>query len=92
MLIAVDGIHSYFTMLERRKWFFLLPAALVMAIALMVAILWPPSYKSSATILIEEPDVPRDLVQSTITSYAAERLQVITQRVMTSDNIISIIK
>jgi uncharacterized protein involved in exopolysaccharide biosynthesis len=41
--------------------------------------------------LIEEPDVPRDLVRSTITSYADQRLQVITQRVMTTRNLIGII-
>ena len=69
-----------------------MPAVLVLVIAIFAAVIWPPTYKSSATILIEEPDVPRDLVRSTITSYAAERLQVITQRVMTSENLISIIK
>ena len=92
MLIAVDGIHSYLTILKRRRWYFLLPAAFVMLIALITAVVWPPSFKSSATILIEEQDVPRDLVQSTVTSFAAERLQVITQRVMTTDNLVDIIK
>ncbi|HMB77937.1 MAG TPA: Wzz/FepE/Etk N-terminal domain-containing protein [Kiloniellaceae bacterium] len=92
MLIAVDGIHGYVSILKRRRWHLLLPAALVVAISLVVAVIWPPSYLSSATILIEEQEVPRDLVQSTVTSYADERLQVITQRVMTSENLVSIIK
>ena len=69
-----------------------MPAVFVLVIAIFAAVLWPPTYQSTATILIEEPDVPRDLVRSTVTSYAAERLQVITQRIMTSDNLINIIK
>ena len=92
MLIAVDGVHSYLTILKRRRWHFILPAALVVLVALATAAVWPPSFKSSATILIEEQDVPRDLVQSTVTSFASERLQVITQRVMTTDNLVEIIK
>ena len=39
---------------------------------------------STATILIEEPDVPADLVKSTVSTFANDRLQVIQQRVMTS--------
>jgi len=70
----------------------LLPAAFVVAVSLVVAAVWPPSYRSYATILIEEQEVPRDLVQSTVTSFADERLQVITQRIMTSENLVSIIK
>lgn len=92
MLVGVDGIHGYVAILKRRRWFFALPAALVLAMALVVAAVWPRSYLSSATILVEEQEVPRDLVQSTVTSYAAERLQVITQQVMTSENLVSIIK
>ncbi|MGH7185707.1 MAG: GumC family protein, partial [Pseudomonadota bacterium] len=69
----------------------MLPAVFLFAIAVLVAGLWPPTYQSAATILIEEPDVPRDLVTSTVTSYADQRLQVITQRVMTTQNLIGII-
>jgi uncharacterized protein involved in exopolysaccharide biosynthesis len=68
-----------------------LPALALFVIAGLFAGLWPPTYESTATILIEEPDVPRDLISSTVTSYADQRLQVITQRVMTTQNLIGII-
>ncbi len=85
------GLQDYVAILMRRRWHFLLPVVVLFAIAVLAAFLWPPTYQSSATILIEEPDVPRDLVSSTVTSYADQRLQVITQRVMTTRNLIGII-
>lgn len=65
-------------------------SALVLALA--VAIFWPATYSSKATILIEQQEVPIDLVRSTISSYADQRLQVINQRVMTTENLLRIIE
>lgn len=85
------GLQDYYMILKRRRWPLVLPAVAVFIIASLVALLWPPTYQSNSTILIEEPGVPRDMVSSTITSYADQRLQVITQRVMTTQNLIGII-
>lgn len=85
------GLQDYLAILRRRKWQLILPAVLLFLTAVLFAVLWPPTYESTATILIEEPDVPRDLVSSTVTSYADQRLQVITQRVMTTKNLLGII-
>src|SRR5690606_26055180 len=41
--------------------------------------------------LIEEPEVPPGLVESTVTSYADQRIQMIKYRVMSSQNLTSII-
>jgi uncharacterized protein involved in exopolysaccharide biosynthesis len=57
-----------------------------------VSALWPPVYRSTATILIEEQGIPRDLVRSTVTSFADERIQVITQQVMTRATLIQIVE
>jgi len=56
------------------------------------ALTLPPLYRSSATILIEQQEIPQDLVRSTVTSYADERIQIISQRVMTTQNLMEIIK
>jgi len=88
---AQYGLQDYVAILMRRRWQFLLPVLVLFVVAVLAAFLWPPTYQSSSTILIEEPDVPRDLVSSTVTSYADQRLQVITQRVMTTQNLIGII-
>jgi uncharacterized protein involved in exopolysaccharide biosynthesis len=61
-------------------------------LSLAFAMLWPPVYRSAATILIEEQEIPVELVRSTITSFAAQRLQVVSQRVMTRAHLLDIIK
>jgi len=48
-------------------------------------------YRSTATILIEEQEIPRDLVRSTVTSYADERIQVIGQQVMSRGTLMELI-
>ena len=44
------------------------------------------------TILIEQQGIPEDLVRSTITSYADQRIQTISQRVMTIPNLSKLIE
>ncbi|MSQ67913.1 MAG: lipopolysaccharide biosynthesis protein [Gammaproteobacteria bacterium] len=61
-------------------------------LALLFALLLPPTYRSNAVVLIEKQEIPPDLVRSTVTSYADQRIQVISQRVMTSENLTSIIQ
>jgi uncharacterized protein involved in exopolysaccharide biosynthesis len=76
----------------RRRWLpMLLGGSAVLAIAVLAAFFWPPTYRSTGTILIEQQEVPEDLVHSAITSYADQRVQVISQRVMTSSNLLDII-
>lgn len=75
---------------RRMPMFVALLSALVVAV--IVAAVWPPTYLSRATILIEQQEMPVDLVRSTISSYADQRLQIINQRVMTTDNLLRIIQ
>lgn len=85
------SIGDYLAVLKRRRWHILLPAAVVALLAMLLALGLPATYRSTATILIEEQEIPQDLVRSTISSYAAEQVQVITQRVMTVENILQIV-
>src|ERR1700756_4002458 len=64
----------------------------VLLLSVLVAILWPPSYRATGTILIEQQELPTDLVRSAISSFADQRIQVITQRVMTTENLFKIIE
>jgi succinoglycan biosynthesis transport protein ExoP len=82
---------DYLEAFRRRRNMILSVAGIVFLLGLIAAFLWPPTYASSATILIEEQEIPAELVQSTVTSYASERIQVISQRVMTRSNLQKII-
>ena len=86
------GLRDYLSVLRRRKVWMIGTAALILMLALSVAFGLPAIYSSTATILIEQQTVPKDLVPTTVTSYADERIQVISQRVMTTANLSRIIK
>jgi protein tyrosine kinase modulator len=77
----------------RRRWRLL---ALVLStgvvITLALALFVPATFRSVGTILIEQQEVPPDLVRSTVTSYADQRVQVISQRVMTTQNLLDIVR
>ncbi len=85
-------LGDYLAVLKRRKKVGLLTAFTLLVVSLAVAILLPPVYKSDATILIEQQEIPQDLVRTTITSFADQRIQIISQRVMTTSNLSSIIE
>jgi succinoglycan biosynthesis transport protein ExoP len=63
-----------------------------LSFAVLLAFGLPSVYESTGTILIEQQNIPDDLVQSTITSYADERIQVISQRVMSTDNLAGLVQ
>ncbi len=83
--------EDYLAAIKRRKWGFFIPALLILSFAVIVAFVLPPSYRSVSTILIEEQEIPTDMVMSTITSYAEQRLQSINQRIMSSTKLMEII-
>jgi polysaccharide biosynthesis transport protein len=78
--------------LWRRRRIFWIVAAAAAAVTMLFAILLPATYRSMATILIEQQEIPQELVRSVITSYADQRVQIISQRVMTTQNLLSLIE
>jgi polysaccharide biosynthesis transport protein len=82
-----DKLRGYW----RRRISFFLVAGSCFVIAVLLAVLLPPTYRSTATILIEQQEIPQELVRSAITSFADQRVQIISQRVMTTQNLLSLI-
>jgi uncharacterized protein involved in exopolysaccharide biosynthesis len=76
----------------RRRSTFLTVAALLATLTVAVALLLPPTYMAGATILIEQQEIPQELVRSAVTSFADQRVQVISQRVMTTQNLLGLIE
>jgi polysaccharide chain length determinant protein (PEP-CTERM system associated) len=83
---------DYLDIAKRRKWSFILPFLFLAAVAAATAFLLPPKYRSSATILIEEQEIPTDFVTATVTSFAEQRLQQINQRIMSTTKLLEIIE
>lgn len=80
----------YWQLLKRRWAYFLLPFVIVLVAGVGAALLWPPTYLAEGKILVQSQLIPSELVRSTVTSAAQERIQVIQQRTMTRDNLIAI--
>lgn len=78
--------------IRRRKWQFVVPAVFVAVIGVLATFLIPPTYRSTATILIERQVIPTELVQSTVTSFADQRIEIISKRVMTTANLSELIE
>jgi uncharacterized protein involved in exopolysaccharide biosynthesis len=78
-------------LLRRRSTVFAHTFVALFSLTILLAFGLPAVYESTGTILIEQQNIPSDLVQSTITSYADERIQVISQRVMSTDNLVGLI-
>ena len=88
----VKSIGDYLSIAWRRKFLILIPFMVVLVITILTVLLLPATYRSTGTILIESQQIPQELVQSTVTSFADERIQVIKQRIMTSQQLLAIIK
>ncbi|MDG2473586.1 MAG: hypothetical protein P8M71_10815 [Pseudomonadales bacterium] len=84
------SLKDYFNMLRRRKRVLAIAWLIVVVIFILLAFLWPPTYRSQSIILIEQQDIPAELVQTTITSYAQQRIEEIKQRIMTISNIMDL--
>ena len=90
-LEQTPDIGDYLAAFRRQRGLIVLVAGLTLLLGIITAFIWPATYQASATILIEEQEIPTDLIQSTVTSYAAQRIQVISQRVMSRSNLLAII-
>ena len=82
---------AFYWQLFKRRWlYFFLPFLTVLFVGAAGTLLWPATYLAEGKILVQSQQIPSDLVRSTITSAAQERIQVIQQRTMTRDNLIAI--
>jgi len=88
----VKGLGDYLDIIRRHKYLVIIPALILIVISVAVAYLLPSTYKSEGLILIEAQEIPSDLIRSTVTSYADQRIEVIKQRIMTTAKVMDIVK
>lgn len=83
--------REYIQFVIRRKKQIFWPMFLLLLLGAVITFSLPATYRSRATILIEEQEVPSDLVRSTVTSYADQRIQTIKHQVMSRSNLLRIV-
>ncbi|MDJ0784828.1 MAG: Wzz/FepE/Etk N-terminal domain-containing protein [Desulfosarcinaceae bacterium] len=85
------SLSDYRDIVVRRKWSLVLPILFVSIVSVVVALILPPVYRSSAIVLVEAQEVPADYVMTTVTSYVEQRVQAITQRILSTSRLLEII-
>jgi len=85
--LSLDFLYD---LLKRRALYFAIPFFIIIGIGSLIAIAWPAKYLSQGKILVSSQEIPADLVKPTVSALANERIQVIEQRIMTRDNLVTI--
>jgi succinoglycan biosynthesis transport protein ExoP len=87
-----SAVRAYLAAAKHRRLKLILTFSLSLLAAAVLATVLPSRYRSAGTILIEQQEMPQELVRSTVTSYADERVHVISKRVMTTETLLNIIR
>jgi len=80
----------FIDIIKRRLLYFLIPFVLVLGAGTTAVMLIPPVYLAEGKILVESQQIPSDLVRPTVTAMANERIHVISQRILTRDNLLTV--
>ncbi len=75
-------IHDYTEILLRRIWYILIPFVVIMAGAVLYALSLPKVYRATTLVLVTPQKVPENFVRPTVTSRIEDRLQSISQEIM----------
>ncbi len=79
---APRTLLDYWPMLCHRRWWFLGPAFLAWIAVWSASWVLPPVYSSQSSILIDRQKVPKEYVLPNVTGELPERLQSITQQIL----------
>jgi polysaccharide chain length determinant protein (PEP-CTERM system associated) len=77
---------------RRRAWLIVLPALLVAAAGAAVVHQWPNTYRSQTVILVVPQRVPETYVRSTVTARIEDRLQTISQQILSRTRLEQIVQ
>jgi polysaccharide chain length determinant protein (PEP-CTERM system associated) len=84
--------HDLLGIARRRKWLILIPAVLIAGAVAIWAHNLPDEYRSETLILVVPQRVPESYVRSTVTARIEDRLQSITQQILSRTRLERIIQ
>jgi polysaccharide biosynthesis transport protein len=84
-------LQTYVQLLLARKWWLILAFVLGTTCAAAYSCRLPPLYRASTLILVEPQRIPAAYVSSTVTSTVQERLNTISQQILSRTNLERII-
>lgn len=83
--------EEYWAIALRRRWWILLPLFLTWAAVWGMSWLLPATYRSEALILVEQQKVPDQYVVPNVTTNLQERLQSMTQQILSRTRLLAVI-
>ncbi|MBC8441403.1 MAG: protein GumC [Deltaproteobacteria bacterium] len=75
----------------RRRWLILIPVCIALTAGFFYTLKAPKTYMASTTILIQPQKVPTDYVQSIVTADPQQRINTISQQILSRTNLEKII-
>jgi succinoglycan biosynthesis transport protein ExoP len=85
------NIRQYWPLIQRRKWYFVAPLFLGWLAVWSVSWVLPSVYRSGTLILVAQPTMPKDYVVPNINDSLQERLQSISQQILSRTRLLQII-
>lgn len=80
--IPSRSLEEYWAIVRRRRWWIFLPLFLCWAAVWAGSWLFPTTYRSEALILVEQQNVPQQYVVPNVTASLQDRLQSMTQQIL----------
>jgi len=84
-------LQRYLGVVRRRHLHFLMPLFFGWALVWGLSWVLPPRYQSSTLILVEQPTMPKDYVTPNVNDDLQERMQSITQQILSRTRLLHII-
>ena len=84
------SLEDVLIIVQRRIWYFVLPALILAPLGILVVMLLPAKYEAEGKILIESPQISDDLIGRSTDQLARERIEVIRQRVLTRNRLLEV--
>ena len=88
---SMRGLDDYWAIVVRRRWWIIGPLFLGWLIVFASAWIIPPKYTSETVILVEQQKVPEKFVLPNVQVDLQERLQSITNQVLSRSRLLAII-
>ena len=77
-----ESMFHYLEILIRRRWAVIVPAVVISGLTVPIVFSIPATYQSTTLILVEAQKVPETLVRTTVTTPIEDRLQAISQQIL----------
>ncbi len=88
----IFNLKNYFKIGLRRKWYIIIPFALSVIFSFGIYKNMPKEYRASTLILVQAQKVPENYVRPTLTESVAERLNNISQEILSRSRLERVIK